>query len=70
MIGATMRRRLRQVSPSLMNSPSPISGLSMWRIVGLLRSKLSFLMLNAYCTVSGVLQMKTLRARICVVTKS
>ena len=40
-IGATMRRRCRQVSPSLMNSPSPSSGVSACRICGLLRSKLS-----------------------------
>ena len=40
-MGATIRRRRRHVSPSLMNNPSPRSGASPWRICGLLRSKLS-----------------------------
>jgi hypothetical protein len=40
-IGATMRRRRRQISPSLMNRLSPRSGASAWRSCGVLRSKLS-----------------------------
>ena len=60
-IGATMRRRLRQVSPSLMKRPSPSSGNSAWRICGVLRSKLSCIAIKACATVSGLLQMNTRR---------
>ena len=59
MIGDTRRRRLRQVSPSLMKRPSPISGFSMCRMVGLLRSNAELRVLKTYWTVSGVLQTKT-----------
>jgi len=70
MIGDTSLRRLRQVSPSLMNKPSPISGCSMCRMVGLLRSNTALRVLKAYWTVSGVLHTNTRWARILVPMKS
>ena len=39
-----------------MNSPSPSSGSSAWRICGLLRSSAAASSMNAACTVSGLLQ--------------
>ena len=62
-IGATMRRRWRQRSPSLMNSPSPSRGDSAWRICGVLRWKLSCRPIKACDTVSGLLQTNTRRVR-------
>ncbi len=61
MIGATMRLRCFHRSPSLMNSPSPSSGDSAWRICGVLRWKLSCIAMKACATVSGLLQMNTRR---------
>ena len=56
-----MRRRLFQVSPSLMISPSPTSGNSACRICGVLRSKLSCSAIKACATVSGLLQTNSRR---------
>ena len=56
-----MRLRCFQVAPSLMMSPSPTSGISAWRMCGVLGSKLSFRVINAFENESGLLQTKTRR---------
>ncbi len=52
----------RHTGPSEMNSPSPSSGSSAWRICGLLRSNAAASSTNAACTAAGLLQTRIGRA--------
>jgi hypothetical protein len=60
-VGATMRRRRRQVSPSLKIRPSPATGSSALRCPGLFRPKESLWVLKKNWTDLGVLHKKMSR---------